>query len=82
MTLKQAISIAKQYDFRRVTVLKQQSGCDDVFHYFETKINDLQLMIWLDENKNEWVFDIAMGGTYFYNFENVVSIIDAISNGN
>ena len=81
MTLKQAISIAKQFGFRKVTVLKEQSGCDNVFHYFETKINNLQLMIWLDENKNEWVFDIAMGGTYFYNFENVVSIVQAIHDG-
>lgn len=81
MTLRETIRIAKEYGFKKVTVLKQDSGCDDVFHYFNTRSNGVDLMIYLDELKNQWVLDINMGDTYFYNFESVVNIIHAITNG-
>jgi virulence-associated protein VagC len=60
MNLRQALRLKKDFGFQKKTVTMTESGHDKVFHYFETTINGLPLMLSNDDDDISWygtIFD-------------------------
>lgn len=53
MTLREAISLG----LSKRTVTTDESGCDEVFHYFMAEVNGCGVMI-TNDNQEEWVLTV------------------------
>jgi hypothetical protein len=74
MTLKSTIELMK-LGFKKQTVTREQSGCDQLFHYFVLEINGISFL--LDEINNEWFMVVHDSNYKYFNYYDVVNIIKA-----
>ena len=76
MTLREAIS----FGFQKVTVTTEMSGGDEVFHYFQKTINNVELLIDVDKD-GKWFGTIFNMGVKFYPPRFFKDVIKAIEKG-
>jgi hypothetical protein len=82
MTLKEAIKLKVCYEFEKKTVVTEESGDHEVFHYFSITINGCCLHL-ASEDKRPWIwygsiFDLPIK---FYTYESFDSVIKSVQNG-
>lgn len=82
MTLKEALRIVKEFGFTKRTVPTEVSGSEELFHYFDYQIGDIQFMLSNDgDDANEWFGTIFDRSVKFYTIDSFVSVLLAIKQG-
>jgi hypothetical protein len=82
MTQKEAIRIAKEFGFQKITVLPEESG-QSTFHYFVLKLKEKQIefMLHNDCSFDDWGMTIELGDYIYYDYESCITILVGIING-
>lgn len=82
MTLKEAIKLKVSYEFKKRTIVTEESGNREVFHYFTITINGCTLHLASEDKRpSVWygsIFDLPIK---FYTLESFESLIKSVQNG-
>lgn len=83
MTQKEAIRIAKEFGFQKKTVLPEESGNTETFHYFNLELEEKQIefMLHNDDAYGDWGMTIELGEYLYYDYESCINILSAVING-
>ena len=82
MTLKEAIKLKLEYQFEKRTMTTDKTGDDEVFHYFEMRMNGIIFHLApVDDNPSVWFGSLSDWSVKFYTPESFKSIIKSIQNG-
>jgi hypothetical protein len=82
MTLKEAIRLKKQFNFKKKTCTTAETGDKKVWHYFSLMINNVGLQLSPSEtNPNVWYGSMLHYSVKFYPMDSFRSLIKSIQNG-
>jgi hypothetical protein len=82
MTLKEAIRLKNQFDFKKVTCTTEETGDKKVWHYFSLMINNVGLQLSPSEtNPNVWYGSMLHYSVKFYPMDSFKSLIKSIQDG-
>ena len=81
MTLREALKLKKEFEFKKKTCTTEMTGDNKVFHYFILDLNGLDLMLDYDAKDKEWFGTIFNYPVRFYTYPSFKGLIKSVQKG-